>query len=152
MRISENENGAPGPGAGTVTSDRTHRDVGNPSGPVQTRQPDVASQPPAVTPAGPVLAQTRPPGGTGRTRVSGVRTAVIGGVVVLALLLVFILENTRPVKVSYFGARGTIPLGVALLLAVVGGVLLSGALGSLRIWQLRHRLNNPQELGNPDVS
>jgi uncharacterized integral membrane protein len=32
------------------------------------------------------------------------------------------------------------PLGVALLLAAAGGVLLAVIVGSLRIWQLRHRL------------
>ena len=70
---------------------------------------------------------------------------VIVATLVLVLLLVFILQNTKSVKVSYFTAHGTIPLGVALLLAAVGGVLLAGVVASLRIWQLRHRLNNPDQ-------
>jgi uncharacterized integral membrane protein len=56
---------------------------------------------------------------------------------VLVLLLVFILQNTRTVKISYFTATGTMPLGVALLLAAIAGVPLSGVVASLRIWQLR---------------
>jgi uncharacterized integral membrane protein len=43
------------------------------------------------------------------------------------------------VKISYFTATGTMPLGVALLLAAIAGVLLAGVVASLRIWQLRHR-------------
>ena len=75
---------------------------------------------------------------TGRTRISGAWVAVVIAAVVLVLLLVFILQNTRSVKVSYFTVNGTMPLGVALLLAAVGGVLLAGVVASLRIWQLRH--------------
>src|ERR1022692_2284974 len=78
--------------------------------------------------------------GTGRTRISAAWIWVIAGAVVLALLLVFILQNTRSVKVSFFTANGTLPLGVALLLATIGGLLLAGVVASLRIWQLRHRL------------
>jgi uncharacterized integral membrane protein len=58
---------------------------------------------------------------------------------VLVLLLVFILQNTRTVKISYFTATGTMPLGVAWLLAAIAGVLLAGVVASLRICQLRHR-------------
>jgi uncharacterized integral membrane protein len=68
---------------------------------------------------------------------------VVSAAVVLVVLLVFILQNTKSVRVAYFTATGTIPLGVALLLAAVGGVLLAGFVASLRIWQLRRRLNNP---------
>jgi uncharacterized integral membrane protein len=42
----------------------------------------------------------------------------------LLLLLIFILENGKQVSVTYFGAHGHLPLGVALLLAAVLGVLL----------------------------
>ena len=44
--------------------------------------------------------------------------------VILLLLLVFILENSQSVDVGYFGAHGHVPLGVALLLAAVAGILL----------------------------
>jgi uncharacterized integral membrane protein len=56
---------------------------------------------------------------------------------VLLLLLIFILENTERVKVSYFGATGHLALGVALLLAAVGGALLVAIVGTARISQLR---------------
>jgi len=66
---------------------------------------------------------------------------VIIGVVVLVFLLAFIIQNSQSVKVSFFTVSGNMPLGVALLLAAVGGVLLAGIVASLRIWQLRHRLH-----------
>src|ERR1039458_456523 len=84
--------------------------------------------------------------GTGRTRISAAWIWVIAGAVVLALLLVFILQNTRSVKVSFFTANGTLPLGVALLVATIGGLLLAGVVASLRIWQLRHRLTGQRRL------
>jgi lipopolysaccharide assembly protein A len=72
-----------------------------------------------------------------RTRISGAWVALFFFTVVLLLLLIFILQNSHPVDVSYFGAHGHLPLGVALLLAAVCGVLLVAFAGSARIVQLR---------------
>ena len=66
--------------------------------------------------------------------------ALIAGAIVLILLLVFILENTESVKISFFGADGHLPLGVALLLAAIGGALLVGIVGAARIVQLRRHV------------
>jgi hypothetical protein len=57
--------------------------------------------------------------------------------VALFLLLIFILENSQSVSIGYFGAHGHLPLGVALLLAAVLGVLLVALPGTARILQLR---------------
>jgi uncharacterized integral membrane protein len=78
-----------------------------------------------------------------RTRISGAWVAVIVAALVLVLLLVFILQNTESVRITYFSASGRMPLGVALLLAAVGGVLVAGVVASLRIFQLRRRINGP---------
>jgi uncharacterized integral membrane protein len=64
---------------------------------------------------------------------------LIAGAVVLALLLVFILENTQDVKVSYLGAGGHLPLGVALLIAAFAGALLLGLASVARGVQGRRR-------------
>jgi uncharacterized integral membrane protein len=96
---------------------------------------------PADLPNGTDLTTPAPGSATGRTRISGVWAGVIVGVVVLVFLLVFIIQNGQSVKVSFFTGSMHMPLGVALLLAVIGGVLLAGIVASLRIWQLRHRLN-----------
>ncbi len=76
---------------------------------------------------------------TRRSRISATWVGVIIGVVVLAVLLTFIIQNGQSVKVSFFTMNVKMPLGVALLIAAVGGVLLAGIVASLRIWQLRHR-------------
>jgi uncharacterized integral membrane protein len=68
----------------------------------------------------------RAAGRLARTRSNGNYKPVLAGAVVLALLLIFIFENTQRVKVSYLGESGHLPLGVALLLAAVAGVLMLG--------------------------
>ena len=72
-----------------------------------------------------------------RTRMGGLWVAAALSAIVLLLLLIFILENGHQVSVSYFGAHGHLPLGVALLLAAVLGVLLVVIPGTGRIIQLR---------------
>ncbi len=101
------------------------------------------------SPSGPGPTGAPSPRRTGRTRISGTWVGVIIATVILVLLLIFILQNTKSVKVSYFTVNGTMPLGVALLLATIGGVLLAGIVASLRIWQLRHRLNKPERNPGP---
>jgi len=72
-----------------------------------------------------------------RTRVGGLWVAVGCFAVILLLLLIFILQNSQKVEISYMGAHGHLPLGVALLLAAVGGVILVVLAGTARISQLR---------------
>lgn len=72
-----------------------------------------------------------------RTRIGEIWVGIIVFALVLVFLLIFILQNTRPVEISYFAARGQLPLAVAMLLSAVGGVLLAAIAGSLRMWQLR---------------
>ena len=72
-----------------------------------------------------------------RTRTGGIWVAVAFFAVILLLLLIFILQNNTEVGVSYLGMHGHLPLGVALLLAAVCGVLLVVLAGTARIGQLR---------------
>ncbi len=87
----------------------------------------------AAPPTAPGLPQHR----IKRTRTSGVWVAVGFFTVVLLLLLIFILQNGTQVSVSYLGLHGRLPLGVALLLSAVSGVLLVVLAGAARISQLR---------------
>lgn len=73
------------------------------------------------------------------TRASGLWAAVVVALIALLVLVVFILENGRHVKVVFFGAHATLPLGVALLLAAVIGGLVVVLAGTARILQLRRR-------------
>jgi uncharacterized integral membrane protein len=76
----------------------------------------------------------------GRTRISAAWFGVVATALVLVLLLIFILQNMRSVKITFITASGTIPVGIALLFAAIGGLLIAGLVASLRIWQLHHRL------------
>ena len=73
------------------------------------------------------------------TRASGYWAAVVVGLLVLLVLIIFILENGQRARVSFFGARGELPQGVALLLAAVIGGLFVVLAGAARILQLRSR-------------
>jgi uncharacterized integral membrane protein len=99
----------------------------------QSQQPETA--PAAARPA--PAASVPPPHRIRRTRSGSAWVAVALFAVVLLLLLIFILQNGRTVAVSFFGATGHLPLGVALLLAAVLGVLLVIIPGTVRIIQLR---------------
>ena len=66
--------------------------------------------------------------------------ALILGLLILILLLVFILQNNVPADFNYLGWQFSLPLGVAMLLAAVAGALIMGLVGSVRLFKLGHRV------------
>ncbi len=103
-----------------------------PQVPPQPAAPPEQAPPPTAAPP-PLPPQHR----IKRTRTSGIWVAMGFFAVILLLLLIFILQNGTQVSVSYLGMHGHLPLGVALLLAAVSGVLLVVLAGAARISQLR---------------
>jgi uncharacterized integral membrane protein len=101
----------------------------------EAAEPGAGPVPGQPAPAEPAPAP--PPLKIKRTRTSGLWVAVGFFAVVLLLLLIFILQNGAQVSVNYLGAHGHLPLGVALLLSAVCGVLLVVLAGAARISQLR---------------
>jgi uncharacterized integral membrane protein len=71
------------------------------------------------------------------TRAAALWSALITGFVILILLLVFILQNTNSATIHFFAWEWNLPLGVGILLAAVCGGLLTVAVGTARIIQLR---------------
>ena len=71
------------------------------------------------------------------TRASAAWVATGVALLLLILLIVFILENSTKVEVQFLGMSGTIPLGMALLIAAVGGGVVVGIAGVARVTQLR---------------
>jgi uncharacterized integral membrane protein len=57
--------------------------------------------------------------------------------VLLTLLIVFMLQNSTKAAVHFLGLSGTIPLGLALLIAAVGGGVVVAIAGAGRVTQLR---------------
>jgi uncharacterized integral membrane protein len=111
-----------------------------PAQPALENAPQVPPQPtapPAQAQPGQAPPSPLPQHRIKRTRTSGIWVAVSFFAIVLLLLLIFILQNGTQVSVSYLGMHGHLPLGVALLLAAVCGVLLVVLAGAARISQLR---------------
>jgi uncharacterized integral membrane protein len=71
------------------------------------------------------------------TRTSAAWVATGVALVLLILLIVFILQNSTKVEVQFLGMSGTIPLGMALLIAAVGGGVVVAIAGVARVTQLR---------------
>ncbi len=102
------------------------------SGPAPQQQPLPQQQPPL-----PQQQPSLPQHKIRHTRISGLWFAVAFFAVVLLFLLIFILQNGKAADISYLGMHGHVPLGVALLLAAVCGVLLTILAAAARISQLR---------------
>ncbi len=121
----------------------------------QAPQPDAPPPQAGTTPPQPGPRTQTPPHHTIRhTRISGLWIAVGIFALVLLFLLIFILQNSRGVDISYLGAHGHMPLGVALLLAAVRGALLAILAAAARMAQLhsvarKHRRADAQR--QPDA-
>lgn len=85
--------------------------------------------------------QDKPPAAPAKkhSRTGAAWVALVVAAVVMIFLLIFIVQNSDPVLVRYFGFEGTLPLGVAMLFAAIAGALTAGLLGTVRILQLRTR-------------
>lgn len=84
------------------------------------------------------------------TRTSRAWIRLLPALVILVVILVFVFQNPKDVKVSLFTFSGTLPLSVALLGAVVLGALMTLALGSVRIFQLRRQVHRKMERSEGD--
>jgi lipopolysaccharide assembly protein A len=117
-------------------------------------QPAPVAPPPQAQQPGPAAPPPLPQHKIRPTRLSGLWFAVVFFAVVLLFLLIFILQNGRAADISYLGMHGHLPLGVALLLSAVCGVLLTILAGAARISQLhavarRHRRADARRTAAP---
>lgn len=71
------------------------------------------------------------------TRAAALWSAVIIGLLILIVLLIFIAQNTESAQFAFLGWSWSLPLGVAILGAAVCGGLLTVAVGTVRLFQLR---------------
>ncbi|BBZ72473.1 LapA family protein [Mycobacterium paraseoulense] len=97
-------------------------------------------------PASPSQPPPNPPAKTGAapkepairfTRAGALWSALIAGFLILILLLIFITQNTAETPFTFLGWHWNLPLGVAILLAAVVGGLITVAVGTARMLQLR---------------
>ena len=107
-------------------------------GPVQA--PDV-TEAPSGRPPEPVSSprpSTEPRRQVRRTRTGRLWVAACAGTLLAVALIIFMIQNTHTVQVTFLGLTGSTSLALMLLIAAVGGILLTLILGSARILQLRH--------------
>ena len=71
------------------------------------------------------------------TRAAALWTSLILGFLILIVLLIFITQNTASTPFTFLHWHWNLPLGVAILLAAIGGGLLTGLVSAARIFQLR---------------
>jgi len=71
--------------------------------------------------------------------------------IVLIAFIVFILQNTRSVQVSYLGMHGSLPLAVGLLIAMVAGIVITLVVGTARITQVRRIARRQRRRSGPQA-
>ncbi len=120
-------------------TERSPGEVGSEFDPVAEQGQADASQTEEQTASGRGSATTASP--APKATVAGRVWVAIGiAVVVLVLLIIFIAENSRDVTVSFLGAKGTLSLGLAMLIAALAGVVITLLVGTTRIFQLRREV------------
>lgn len=75
-----------------------------------------------------------------RTRAGAAWVGVCAAAIIAVALIIFAVQNTRNVEVSFLGMTTNAPLALALLIAAIGGILLTLVLGTARITQLRRQV------------
>ncbi|PFG41498.1 putative integral membrane protein [Isoptericola jiangsuensis] len=96
----------------------------------------------SVTGTSQVLPDNRGSVRSPRSRVGALWVGICVAALVLVALIVFMLQNTKPVLVTFLGLQGSVPLAVALLIAGVGVGVIALVIGTIRITQLRRRLHD----------
>lgn len=71
------------------------------------------------------------------TRAAALWTSLILGFLILIVLLIFITQNTATTSFTFLSWHWSLPLGVAILLAAVGGGLITALVSAARMFQLR---------------
>jgi len=93
-------------------------------------------QPPESTE--PAQDSTAPPESAVKyTRAASLWSSLTMGFLILIVLLIFVTQNTGTAQFAFLNWRWTLPLGVAILLAAIGGGLITVLAGTARIYQLR---------------
>jgi uncharacterized integral membrane protein len=110
-------------------------------------QPTEPTEPTTATATGPAPRLASPPsasrrsmtGRVPRTRTSAAWIAICALALAVVALIIFMMQNTGNVEVTFLWMHGTLPLALALLIAGVGVTMVALIVGTARITQL-HRL------------
>lgn len=119
----------PGPSAPPPDSQTTGEP--SPGAEVASPSPGVVQPAPAASGAGQPDLEVR------RTRTGTAYVASIVGIIVTALVIVFIVQNLHDAKVHFVTLTFSLPVGVIILGAAVAGALIVVLVSLARILQLR---------------
>lgn len=79
------------------------------------------------------------------TRASAAWVAVGSALVLLVLMIVFMLQNSTPTAFHFLGLTATLPAGLAMVIAAVGGGIVVALAGTARIVQLRKQAGRQEQ-------
>ncbi|WP_328997947.1 lipopolysaccharide assembly protein LapA domain-containing protein [Kribbella sp. NBC_00709] len=115
-----------------------------PAGEITSQETNTVADPPAAEVAEPSTPEPVRTDPVPRTRMSAAWVGICVATLALVMLIVFMLQNTRRVEVSFLWMQGSVPLALALLIAGVGAAIVTGVIGAARITQLRRRVTRRQ--------
>jgi len=114
-----------------------HASTPEPTGPTPEAAPAHAEPAAAKSPKSSKAPKT-PESAVKFTRTAALWSALVLGFLILILLLVFVIQNDTPVDIVLLGWKlHQVQLGVTILLAAIAGGLLTFAVATTRILQLR---------------
>jgi uncharacterized integral membrane protein len=76
------------------------------------------------------------------TRLAAAWWALVVGLVILIILLIFVAQNTGSITAHFLGFDWSLPVGVGYLLAAVAGATTTVLVGAARMIQLRRVAKN----------
>jgi uncharacterized integral membrane protein len=79
---------------------------------------------------------------------ASIRMGLLAGTGALVLLVIFIVQNAHAVHITFFGARASVSLAAALLVAAIAGALVMAAAGTARSARLRRTIRRASTAGH----
>ncbi|MBI9000742.1 lipopolysaccharide assembly protein LapA domain-containing protein [Corynebacterium sp. CCM 9185] len=107
-----------------------------------TPTPDASPEVPTYPDTGASTSTTTPEPANVRRRTLAGSTwvSMIVGALLLILFLIFIMQNQQAVDLTLFAWEFTVPAGIGVLLAAIGGALIMALVGGVRMLELRREL------------
>jgi uncharacterized integral membrane protein len=104
----------------------------------RTAPPDLAAAASPASSQSPVEGLAQPmTGRVPRTRTGAAWISICAAALGFVVLIVFMLQNTGSVQLSFLWMDGNLPLALALLIAAVGAAIVAMTIGAARMTQLR---------------
>ncbi len=92
---------------------------------------------PSQPPPGPTTLATARTSRSSFTRLAAAWWALVVGLVILIVLLIFVAQNTESITVHFLMFHWSLPVGVGYLLSAVAGATTTVLIGAARMIQLR---------------